>query len=211
MAKKEKKVRIFSALEVAGICGVVNQTAINWIKNGFLKAFVTPGGQYRVYVEDLLEFLRSRGMRIPDELGEVATEESPDWTRMLIVDDDESINNLLKRFFARKMPEQTVLQAFDGFQAGRSMSEYKPGVVLLDIDLPGIDGHKLCQSIKSDPALGSPVIIAITGLTDSGLEQQVLREGADAFFAKPFDFEKLSDTVNELVAARKAKDVADEA
>ena len=66
MGKKEKKVRIFSALEVADICGVVNQTAINWIKNGFLKAFMTPGGQYRVYAEDLLAFLSSRGMRIPD-------------------------------------------------------------------------------------------------------------------------------------------------
>ena len=58
MARKEKKVRTFSALEVADICGVVNQTAINWIRNGFLKAFMTPGGQYRVYLEDLLAFLR---------------------------------------------------------------------------------------------------------------------------------------------------------
>ena len=65
MAKNGKKVRIFSALEVANICGVVNQTAINWIKNNHLKAFTTPGGQYRIYAEDLLEFLESRGMRVP--------------------------------------------------------------------------------------------------------------------------------------------------
>ena len=103
MAKKEKKVRIFSALEVADICGVVNQTAINWIKNGFLKAFMTPGGQYRVYAEDLLAFLSSRGMRIPDELSESA-EEGPDWNRILIVDDDQNINTLLKRYLTRLMP-----------------------------------------------------------------------------------------------------------
>ena len=53
MLKKDKKIRIYSALEVANICGVVNQTAINWIKNSHLKAFTTPGGQYRVYSEDL--------------------------------------------------------------------------------------------------------------------------------------------------------------
>jgi len=48
---------------VANLCGVVNQTAINWIRNGYLKAFTTPGGQYRIYAEDLISFLDSRGMR----------------------------------------------------------------------------------------------------------------------------------------------------
>ncbi len=203
MGKKEKKVRIFSALEVADICGVVNQTAINWIKNGFLKAFMTPGGQYRVYAEDLLTFLTSRGMRVPDDLME-SEESAADWRRVLIVDDDENINTLLKRFLNRRLPAFTVMQAFDGFEAGRQISEWKPGVILLDINLPGIDGHKLCRRIKEDPALGSPVIIAITGLTDSSLEQTIVAEGADAFFAKPLDFEKLCARIEEITAARVA-------
>ena len=163
MAKKEKKVRIFSALEVADICGVVNQTAINWIRNGFLKAFTTPGGQYRVYLEDLVEFLTSRGMRVPPELSE-GVEEEPSWQRILIVDDDETINTLLKKFLLRKLPDCEVRQAFDGFEAGTQLSEWKPGVVLLDINLPGVDGHKLCQRIKAGGGPAAPVVIAITGL-----------------------------------------------
>ena len=201
MGKKEKKVRIFSALEVADICGVVNQTAINWIKNGFLKAFMTPGGQYRVYAEDLLAFLSSRGMRVPEELPE-GDESSADWRRILIVDDDENINTLLKRFLSRRLPSYTIMQAFDGFEAGKQISEMKPGVILLDISLPGIDGHKLCRRIKEDPVLGSPVIIAITGLTDSTLEKTILGEGADAYYAKPLDFEKLCARIEELTASR---------
>ena len=201
MGKKEKKVRIFSALEVADICGVVNQTAINWIKNGFLKAFMTPGGQYRVYAEDLLAFLSSRGMRVPEELQE-GDESSADWRRILIVDDDENINTLLKRFLSRRLPSYTIMQAFDGFEAGKHISEMKPGVILLDISLPGIDGHKLCRRIKEDPVLGSPVIIAITGLTDSTLEKTILGEGADAYYAKPLDFEKLCARIEELTASR---------
>ena len=201
MAKKEKKVRIYSALEVADICGVVNQTAINWIKNGFLKAFMTPGGQYRVYAEDLLTFLTSRGMRIPEGLSD-SDEGAPDWQRILIVDDDENINTLLKRFLARQLSSCTIMQAFDGFEAGKLISEWKPGVILLDIGLPGIDGHKLCKRIKEDPALGAPVIIAITGLTDTNLEQTILAEGADAFFSKPLDFDKLQERIEELTSAR---------
>jgi excisionase family DNA binding protein len=209
MAKKEKKVRIFSALEVADICGVVNQTAINWIKNGFLKAFMTPGGQYRVYAEDLLAFLSSRGMRVPEELSESA-EEGPDWNRILIVDDDQNINTLLKRYLTRLMPERTVMQAFDGFEAGKLITEARPGVILLDISLPGIDGHKLCRRIKEDQALGSPIIIAITGLAEEELEATVLGEGADAFFHKPLDFEKLREKIVELSEARVGGGVADE-
>jgi two-component system OmpR family response regulator len=210
MAKKEKKVRIFSALEVADICGVVNQTAINWIKNGFLKAFMTPGGQYRVYAEDLLAFLSARGMRVPAELAELsgpadppdAAAEGPDWGSILIVDDDENINTLLKKYLARRMPSITVIQAFDGFEAGKLVSEARPGVILLDVNLPGVDGHKLCRRIKGDPALGSPVIIVITGLTDSGVEQTIMAEGADAFFSKPLDLEKLREKIEELSGAR---------
>jgi len=202
MGRKEKKIRIFSALEVADICGVVNQTAINWIRNGFLKAFTTPGGQYRVYLEDLLGFLTSHGMRIPPELVEKA-EEDPFWHRILIVDDDDTINNLLKKFLARKLPACEVRQAFDGFEAGTQLSEWKPGVVLLDINLPGVDGHRLCQRIKAGTAATSTIVIAITGLTDGSVEESIMRDGADAFFAKPLDLEKLKDRIESLVAARR--------
>lgn len=208
MGKKEKKVRIFSALEVADICGVVNQTAINWIKNGFLKAFMTPGGQYRVYAEDLLAFLSSRGMRVPENLVD-GGETGPDWQKILIVDDDETINMLLKKYLSRLSPGLTVLQAFDGFEAGKLISESRPGVILLDINLPGIDGHKLCQRIKADPSLGEPVIIAITGLAEDGVGERILGEGADAFVRKPLDFDTLWSTIQELTAARAGGETAE--
>ena len=66
--KSDEKSVVYSALEVARICGVVNQTSINWIKNGHLKAFKTPGGQFRVYPDDLVEFMKMRDMRIPEEV-----------------------------------------------------------------------------------------------------------------------------------------------
>jgi CheY-like chemotaxis protein len=196
MSKRNKKIRIFSALEVANICGVVNQTAINWIKNGYLKAFTTPGGQYRVYAEDLINFLQSRNMRVPEELREMA-ERSDTSNTIIVVDDDSELNNMLKEFFQKKMPTWEVLQAFDGFEAGVLISEKKPAYIVLDIDLPGIDGHKLCRKIKSDTGLGNPVVISITGLDDSRVKVAALKEGADAFFPKPLDFDQLLDFILE--------------
>jgi excisionase family DNA binding protein len=205
MPKNTKKVRIFSALEVANLCGVVNQTAINWIRNGYLKAFTTPGGQYRIYAEDLMRFLDSRGMHIPPEL-EDRFRDDVDWAAVLVVDDDAELNDLLKRWFERKLIAFTIHQAYDGFEAGRLIAEKRPGFVVLDIDLPGIDGHALCRKIKDDPVFGKPFIIAMTGLDRPEEAQAMISEGADAFFAKPLDFEAVAGAVSEFAGKVKARD-----
>lgn len=197
MAKNERKIKIFSALEVANICGVVNQTAINWIRNGYLKAFTTPGGQYRVYAEDLMTFLDDRNMRIPDNLNFLMRDDRG-WNIILIVDDDRDLNDLLKRWLEKKLPQYKIVQAFDGFEAGKALAENRPGFVFLDIDLPGIDGHKLCRKIKEDPAFGKPFVIAITGLDIPEEQSSILEDGADGFFAKPLDFDKIVDVVKSL-------------
>ena len=201
MARNDKKVRIFSALEVANICGVVNQTAINWIKNGYLKAFTTPGGQYRVYSEDLVEFLHSRGMRMPDELQRIL-EEQLNVDTILIVDDDQDLNNLIHQYLAKKYSDYTILQAFDGFEAGRLLAEARPGVVILDINLPGVDGHGLARSIKAGSGVAKPIIIAVSGLDDPAEQEAIIREGADAFIGKPLELDKLYRKIEELVAER---------
>jgi excisionase family DNA binding protein len=198
MARHEKKVRIFSALEVANICGVVNQTAINWIKNGYLKAFTTPGGQYRVYAEDLVEFLSSRNMRMPEELLETV-EGALGKRKILIVDDDVSLNNMLKSYLEKKFPDFVILQAFDGFEAGKKMVEEKPSLVILDIDLPGINGKDLCKKIKEDSFLGTPKVLVVTGLTEGNLERILKKEGADGFLQKPFDFDELTGQIFDLL------------
>ena len=202
MARNDKKVRIFSALEVANICGVVNQTAINWIKNGYLKAFTTPGGQYRVYSEDLVEFLHSRGMRMPDELQRIL-ESQLEVDTILIVDDDKDLNNLVHQYLSKKYPSFDVFQAFDGFEAGRILAESKPGVVVLDINLPGVDGHKLARNIKEGSGATKPIIVAVSGLDDPAEHEAIIRDGADAFIAKPLELDKLYEKIEQLVAERK--------
>lgn len=195
MPRNGKKVRIFSALEVANICGVVNQTAINWIKNSHLKAFTTPGGQYRIYAEDLRSFLEGRGMKVPEEIYELTA--AAGVHRILIVDDDRDLNNMLREILAERMEDVEILQAFDGFAAGQILAEDKPEIVILDIDLPGIDGHALCERIKANENLGHPRIISISGLSEEAGEEMINR-GADAFLLKPLNFEDLVGTIQSM-------------
>ena len=198
MPKKNQRVRIFSALEVANLCGVVNQTAINWIRNGYLKAFTTPGGQYRVYTEDLSQFLQKRGMRLPDELID-ETRALLNWNSLAIIDDDESINNLIKTYIEREIPDLSIIQAYDGFEAGHLISEKRPGFIILDIDLPGHDGFQICRRIKTDLEFGNPFVIAITGMDAIDVGEKILALGADAFIAKPLDFTYLLSIIKEYL------------
>jgi len=201
MGRQEKRVRIFSALEVANICGVVNQTAINWIKSEHLKAFTTPGGQYRVYAEDLIDFLEARKMRVPPELGS-PSDAALDSHLILIVDDDKDLNAILARMIQRRLQETEVLQAFDGFEAGRIIAERRPGLIILDFDLPGINGLSLCRRIKSDPSIGKPSVISITGFDTESMGEELLAAGADDFFAKPLDFDGLIYKASSLLQDR---------
>jgi len=209
MAKFNSKVRTFSALEVAKLCGVVNQTSINWIRNEQLKAFTTPGGQYRIYAQDLVIFLKSHNMRVPDELRQELT--TPiDAGLALIVDDDKDLNTILKRFIERKIEALRVAQAFDGFEAGRIIAERHPAIVLLDVNMPGLDGISLCKKIRSDESLGQPYVIAMTGVAEEEARPLVMNAGADAFFTKPINFEAFIGKIRELLEALAKSQTNDE-
>ncbi|MCQ2579234.1 MAG: response regulator [Treponemataceae bacterium] len=197
MAKDLNKTVVYSALEVANICGVVNQTAINWIRNGHLKAFSTPGGQYRVYRDDLVLFMKNRGMRIPQELSSNdAVEKSND--SILIVDDDQGLNAVLKKYLEKVFPDLVIHQAFDGFEAGAKMVEKHPFCVLLDLDLPGVNGFDLCAKLKQAEEFNKPYVIIITALEEPDLEKKVKDLGADLFFQKPLHLKEIADSMKSF-------------
>lgn len=198
MASKSKKSKVFSALEVANICGVVNQTAINWIKAGHLKAYTTPGGQFRVTPEDLAEFLKSRGSEIPEVLVEALNEvKSPKTKSMIIVDDDKGLNSVIKMYLEKNFVGVKIFQAYDGFEAGTLMAKEKPGLVILDLDLPGVDGFSLCKKLKSDSMFENPYIVVVTALKDSDISDRVTDLGCNYFLTKPLSMEKIGAIVNQ--------------
>ena len=192
MAKGGRRVRIFSALEVANICGVVNQTAINWIRNGHLKAFTTPGGQYRIYAKDLAAFLDKRGMSASGEVLQVMMENA-DWNTFLIAA-DQSVIDSCKDEISKLFPELTIIQASDWFEIGRKITEEKPGFVLLDAQLQGYDISKFIRTVKSDPFFGRPNILLLTNSPG----QDGADTNADVILAKPLDLGKLEETVKLL-------------
>jgi excisionase family DNA binding protein len=193
VARIGRKVRIFSALEVANLCGVVNQTAINWIKNGYLKAFTTPGGQYRIYAKDLAAFLDKRGMSDSGEALQVLLEKA-NWNVLLIAVADERLNNSIKTAIHKLLPGYEIIQAIDGFETGRLLVEGKPGFLLLDGTLPGVDSYRLIRTLKEDPLFGRPFVFAME------TEEDAIRapDNSDGVFSRPPDMKKLAETIKSL-------------
>ena len=138
---------------------------------------------------------------MPEELQRIL-EEQMEVDSILIVDDDQDLNNMVAQYLTQRYPDYSIYQAYDGFEAGKLIAEHKPSVILLDIDLPGVDGHKLCRSIKDDKTLTSPIVISISGLDDPAEREQMLKEGADEFLPKPVDLDVLPETIERLVAKR---------
>jgi len=188
MAKGGRRVRIFSALEVANICGVVNQTAINWIRNGHLKAFTTPGGQYRIYAKDLSAFLDKRGMSASGEVLQVMMENA-DWNTFMIAA-DQSVNDALRVDIGRLFPDYTIVQASDWFEIGRKFAETKPGFVLLDAELPGVSISRFIHTVKNDPFFGRPNILLLTDGQRTGDSSP-----PDVVLTKPLDIGKLEEAM----------------
>lgn len=187
--KKFTKVRNFSALEVANICGVVNQTAINWIRKKYLKAFTTPGGQYRVYGEDLALFMAARGMKLPVNLQHFINQKSR--TILFIEDDDQFAWRFIEEV-SSEYPECSVERAMDSFEAGCKLANNSIDLILINSDMTGLNAEKVCRLIRSENNGENISIIVFTGSADSTQKESMLNAGADVYIKKPFDIGQIS-------------------
>ncbi len=192
MEKKRKRIKIYSALEVANICGVVNQTAINWIKNGSLKAFTTPGGQYRAYAEHLVDFLKERGMKVPAEVLESLNDGFVNEKKILIIDTDRVAIKELRDSLAESLSGYSFISAVTSFDAGRLLMAEKPEIIILTEAFPELTVENLYDTISSRRDYEKPAIIFIAN------ENSTVRESkkADLFLHRPIEIKRLLEFIN---------------
>ncbi|MFC1650281.1 response regulator, partial [Candidatus Latescibacterota bacterium] len=148
----EKK--ILTIPQAAELCAVERMTMWRWVKAGYIDAFVTPGGHYRIRREDLESFLEDKGVK-------TISKENFSKAKILIVDDEESVCKVLKKIFSRHKYETDT--AFNGFEAGIKLLKFKPDILILDLMMPEIDGFEICKLIKSNTRMSHIKILAFTG------------------------------------------------
>lgn len=156
----------------------------NWIDQNLLKAYRTPGGHRRVVTEDLLVFLHEHRMPIPPELDHAPT-------RILVVDDEAAITQLIARAIHAALPDCEILEAHDGFHAGTVIATNRPDVVILDLRMPGMDGYEVCRLIKSQTTTRHAEVLAMTAFPSPENEKKILECGARVCLSKPLDLEAM--------------------
>lgn len=104
---------------------------------------------------------------------------------ILIVDDNPA--NLKVARLALQSDQFVVRTAGDAEEALRILRELRPRLILMDIQLPGMDGLELTRRLKSDPATRDIVILAVTAYAMKGDRERVLAAGCDGYLAKPID------------------------
>jgi PAS domain S-box-containing protein len=125
--------------------------------------------------------------------------EAPDHGRILVIDDDPSIRELL--IVALRKQGFEVLEAPDGETGLALARRAEPGLILLDLRLPGMDGFAVLQALKRAPETAEIPVIAISGSTGLwlGARARVLSLGAADFVAKPFEMTELVGEIRTLM------------
>jgi two-component system cell cycle response regulator DivK len=118
---------------------------------------------------------------------------------IVMVADDNPVNRKLARLVLAQAGHELV-QAVDGPTTLRLARELKPALIVLDIQLPGMDGMAVARALRADAATAGVKILALTSLAMKGDEQRILEAGCDAYLAKPFRYQDLQDLVQRLLA-----------
>lgn len=117
--------------------------------------------------------------------------------RVLIVDDTPATVDLTT--FVLKAAAFVVATATDAESAIVQVQHFRPDLILMDVQMPGVDGLALTRRLKIDPATRHIVVVAFTAFAMSGDEAKMRAAGCDGYIAKPFDVASFAQTVHAYI------------
>ena len=116
---------------------------------------------------------------------------------ILVVDDDPEIVTMLSLRLGKR--GYRVLTAIDGIEALEQTRKQHPDLVILDVMMPGKNGWEVARAIRQDPVTEKIKVVMLTAIGESVNEMTSPLYGADAHIDKPFEFEKLEQTISILL------------
>jgi CheY-like chemotaxis protein len=118
-------------------------------------------------------------------------------SRILVVDDDETVRQVLREFI--EMEGHVVVEADSANAARHAMALAPVDLVFMDVNMPGESGASLCRSIKEDPECRDIKVVILTGYDSERAWRQGLGSGPDLFAVKPVNRERIKVLLEELL------------
>src|SRR5581483_8553073 len=123
---------------------------------------------------------------------------SPRLKKILLADDEPAVRRLVTATLADESRYQ-ILEASDGAEALRLARAERPAMMLLDVNMPEVDGFEVCRALKADPETQGIVVVMLTAMAQVSDRERGVAVGADGFFTKPFSPLALLEKVEEVL------------
>ncbi|MDB4971165.1 MAG: chemotaxis protein methyltransferase [Myxococcales bacterium] len=117
-------------------------------------------------------------------------------TPVLVVDDNRDIADVLARLL--RMHGHRVRVAYDGPSALAAVTRFRPRVALVDLGLPAMDGYELARRLRQKSGLEQLTLLALSGHVQPADRARAQQAGFSEHFGKPFDLERLLETVDRV-------------
>jgi len=120
-----------------------------------------------------------------------------DKQKVLVVDDEPSVRQLISKILSKSY---AVIEAKDGEEAIKATQSQKPGIVIMDMMMPKMDGLTACYAIKRDPATRNTPVVMLTAI-DQELNKKLSTTvmGANKYMTKPFSAQELLSVIRQLL------------
>lgn len=167
--------------EIAEHLHVTVNTVKRWIGDGKIRAFLTPGGHFRIEEGEFKEFMVRYGPSSGPQ-------------KVLVVDDDPGQIAILTDTLSGE--GYIVDSSADGYEALIKLGEFNPDLLIIDLMMPRLDGVEVIKRLRNNPATKGIKIIVVTSYPERLARVKPLIQG---FFIKPLEIDHLKEKVRELL------------
>ncbi len=177
--------------EVARICNVAPRTVSKWFDTGKLRGYRIPGSKdRRIPLDQLVRFMRAHGIPLNGlETGQ---------TRVLLAEGDHDQAELLTKALSAEAGYE-VHATKTAFEAGAAAESFKPHVILIDVQLPGLSGREAIRTIRTLPDMNDAKLVAIAGPLQQGENETLRQQGFNAVLSKPFEVSQVVRVIEDVL------------
>lgn len=179
--------------DIAEYCEVNVTTVKRWIREDHLKGFQTPMGHFKVVKNDFIEFLKENHM--PVDKAVLGSSE----LKVLVIDDDPGMIKTIVMTLESLDYDLKVDTATDGYDGLMKIGNAVPNLLILDLNMPKIDGYEVIKRVKNTENYKSAEIMVVSSTLNEETEKKLMSIGVSKYLKKPFKLSELKEEVTVLL------------